>query len=305
MGLVGVIAPETIQDVPSGNIENAPGGSNQGGKLDFDSRIDGSVQGEDREKLLVLLRRYEHCFATSEFDLGKTDMIEHTIDTGDARPISQPPRRNAFKERTLIQAQVKDMLDKGVIEPAQGPWASPVVLVKKKYGSWRFCVDYRRLNAVTKKDVYPLPRIDDALSRLQGATIFSSLDLQSGYWQVPIRPEDREKTAFITPDGLYQFKVMGFGLSSAPNTFQRLMDMVLAGVKWSICMAYMDDMIPYANGHPQHLERLEKVLQRVEMSKMLINPEKCWFGFRKLKILGHEPRSSYVRPNGKFRNGKK
>ena len=249
MGLVGVIAPETIQDVPSGNIENAPGGSNQGGKLDFDSRIDESVQGEDREKLLALLRRYEHCFATSEFDLGKTDMIEHTIDTGNARPISQPPRRHAFKERTLIQAQVKDMLDKGVIEPAQGPWASPVVLVKKKNGSWRFCVDYRRLNAVTKKDVYPLPRIDDALSRLQG-TIFSSLDLQSGYWQVPIRPEDREKTAFITPDGLYQFKVMGFGLSSAPNTFQRLMDMVLAGVKWSFCMPYMDDMIPYANGHP-------------------------------------------------------
>ena len=125
-------------------------------------------------------------------------MIEHTIDTGDARPIRQPPRRNAFKKRTLIQAQVKDMLDKGVIEPAQGPWASPVVLVKKKNGSWRFCVDYGRLNAVTKKDVSPLPRIDDALSRLQGATIFSSLDLQFGYWQVPIRPEDREKTAFTS-----------------------------------------------------------------------------------------------------------
>ena len=264
---------------------------------DFDSRIDKSVQGTDRENLHALLRRYKHCFAGSEYDLGKTNLVEHVIDTGDALPISQPPRRSAFKERALIQEQVNDMLDKGVIEPAQGPWASPVVLVMKKNGKWRFCVDYRRLNAVTKKDVYPLPRIDDALSRLQGATIFSSLDLQAGYWQVPIRPEDREKTAFITPDGLYQFKVMGFGLASAPNTFQRLMDMVLAGVKWSVCMAYMDDMIPYANGHQQHLERLEIVLQRVEQSKMKLNLDKCWFGFRKLKILGHVVSAEGVGPD--------
>lgn len=123
------------------------------------------------------------------------------------------------------------MLQDDVIQPSKSPWASPVVLVEKKDKSLRFCVDYRKLNRVTKKDVYPLPRIDDALDRLRTAKYFSSLDLKSIYWQIEVDERDREKTAFVTPDGLYEFKVVPFGLCSAPATFQRMMDSVLAGLK--------------------------------------------------------------------------
>ena len=123
-----------------------------------------------------------------------------------------------------------DMLNKDIIQPSVSPWASPVVLVPKKDGTLRFCVDYRQLNSITTKDAYPLPCIDDTLA---GSLWFTTLDLISGYWQVEVKPEDREKTAFCTKDGLFEFKVMPFGLCNAPATFQRLMDLVLAGMQWS------------------------------------------------------------------------
>lgn len=161
------------------------------------------------------------------------------------------------KERCTIDEQVNDMLKRGVIRPSNSPWASPVVLVTKKDGSIRFCVDYRRLNSITRKDVYPLPRIDDALDSLQGAEFFSSLDLRSGYWQVPMAEADRAKTAFITPDGLYEFNVMPFGLCNAPATFERMMDSILRGLKWKTCLCYLDDIVVFSPDFDTHLRRLE------------------------------------------------
>ena len=132
-----------------------------------------------------------------------------------------------------------NMLDKDIIQPSVSPWASPVVLVPKKDGTLRFCVDYRQLNSITSKDAYPLPRIDETLDTLAGSVWFTTLDLISGYWQVEVKPEDCEKTAFCTKDGLFEFKVMPFGLCNAPATFQRLMDLVLAGSVWSIWFIWM------------------------------------------------------------------
>ena len=149
------------------------------------------------------------------------------------------------------------------------------------------CVDLRKVNSVIKHDVYPLPNINDALSALQGALFFCSLDMNSGYWQIPIKKEDREKTAFITQDGLYEFNYMPFGITTAPSFFQRTMDVVLAGLKWNSCMVYIDDIIVFAKNFNELLERLEKVLIRMREADLTLKPEKCSFGLRKIKFLGH------------------
>ena len=153
------------------------------------------------------------------------------------------------------------MLEKDIIQPLHSPWASPVVLVPKKDGSTRFCVDFRRVNVVTRKNAYPISRVDDSLDTLAGAKYFSTLDLISGYWQVEVSPEDLEKTAFCTHDGLFEFKIMLFGLCNIPATFQRLMDRVLAGVQWSSCLVYLDDVIIYSwEDIPEALEESEGCL---------------------------------------------
>ncbi|MBJ5579750.1 RNA-directed DNA polymerase [Salmonella enterica subsp. enterica serovar Derby] len=169
--------------------------------------------------------------------------MHHRIDTGDHSGIRQPARRHPLAKREEVNHLVNEMKKQDVIEPFSSPWASPVVLVRKKDGSTRFCVEYRRLNDITKKDSYPLPRIDDTLDRLSGAEWFSTLDLRSGYWQVNVNPDDKEKTAFTTGRGLWQFKIMPFGLCNAPATFERLMETILGGLAPEICMVYLDDII--------------------------------------------------------------
>ncbi|KAM7299364.1 retrovirus-related Pol polyprotein from transposon 17.6 [Ixodes scapularis] len=209
--------------------------------------IDPMLPGPKRGQRINLLAEYRDCFATSS-KVRQTAVAKHRIVTkDDARPVHRSPYRVSAKKREVIQEQVQEMLNDDIIQPSSSPWASPVVLVKKKDGTLRFCVDYRQLNAVTKKDVYPLPRIDDTLDRLRHSRYFSSMDLKSGYWQIEVDERDREKTAFVTPDGLYEFKLMPFGLCTAPATFQRVMDTVLAGLKWQSCLVYLDDVF-YVEG---------------------------------------------------------
>ena len=154
------------------------------------------------------------------------------------------------------------MLQHDIIQPSSSPWASPVALVQKQDGSQHFCVDYRKLNNVTKKDTYPIPCIDDTLDTLAGSCWFSTLDLISGYWQVELVEQDREKTAFCVPEGLFEFKVLPFGLNNAPATFQRLMDLLLSGLKCNTCLVYLDDVIIFGHTFEEHLFHLKEVFER-------------------------------------------
>ena len=168
-------------------------------------------------------------------------MVEHDIDTGDARPIKQSPRRPPLAARESEDKILEEMLATGVIEPSTSSWASPACLVKKD-GTFRFCINYRRVNAVSKKDAYPIPDIQDALDNLRGSQYFATIDLLSGYWQLGMTDRVKDRFAFCTRRGLFHFTRMPFGLSGAPGSFCRLMSIVLRDLLWVICLCYLDDI---------------------------------------------------------------
>lgn len=191
-----------------------------------------------------MLLEFKDCFSLSDDDVGQTNLIEHDIDTGDALPIRTRPRRLPLAKQAAADKALQEMQRAGLIKPSTSSWASAVVMVPKRViDDWRFCADFKPLNQVTKKDPYPLPRIDETLDTVSGSAWFSSLDLRSGYWQVPLTPEARPKTAFITSGGLWQFKVLPFGLCNAQATFKRLMDKVLANIPGQECVVYLDDIL--------------------------------------------------------------
>jgi predicted aspartyl protease len=238
-------------------------------------------------QLYKLLEEYADLFATNNKQPGIAKNISHSIQTDATKPINQAPYRVSPAERSIIYDNVQEMLKNNIIEQSRSPWASPVVLVNKKDGSIRFCVDYRKLNQSTKRDVYPLPRIDDALALMNGNCYFSSFDLSSGYWQIPMDPESKEKTAFITDFGLYQFNVMPFGLTNAPATFQRYMDIVLAGLKWNCLLVYIDDIIVFSATFNQHLVDLKQMFNRLREANLHLKASKCFILQREIKYLGH------------------
>lgn len=251
-----------------------------------ESNGDGLTAGE-KEQFLSLLLHFSDVFASSEGDLGRTSKLHHRIETTDAAPVRQAVRRLPPARREEVRGLLGEMLEKDVIQPSVSPWASPIVLVKKKDGSTRFCVDYRKLNELTRKDAYPLPRIDTTLDTLAGSRWFSTLDLLSGYWQVELAEEDRQKSAFCTTEGLYEFKVMPFGLCNAPATFQRLMDLVLAGLQWSHCLVYIDDVVVLGGSFSEHLQNLQAVFVRLRKAGLKLKPKKCAFFQTEVSYLGH------------------
>ena len=234
-----------------------------------------------------LLLEFADLFAKDMTQLGKTDLVTHRIFTDNVPPVSSRPYMVPLTEQTFINEEVQRMLDNKLIKESSSPWASPVVLVTKKNGKKRFCVDYRKLNAVTKKDQYPLPRIDEMLDSLAGATYFSTLDLMSGYWQVKVHPEDREKTAFITRYGTYEFNVMPFGLCNAPATFQRLMNKVYKGIAYKYVVVYLDDTNVFSRTFDDHIKHLREVFTRIREAGLKLNIEKCNFWMKRLPFLGH------------------
>ncbi|KAL4172067.1 hypothetical protein KRP22_007241 [Phytophthora ramorum] len=258
----------------------------------------GTEEPTARELVLKLLRAYRKV-TTSAGDCPPVTAldVEHHIDTGDVAPIMLKRRRHAQKEDGVIENNVATMLQAGVIEEGNGAWGFPVVLVRKKDGEVRFCVDYRALNKVTKKDVYPLPRIDETLEALGGARLFTTLDLRSGYWQISVAPGDRDKTAFTTKRGLYRFVRMPFGLMNAPSTFQRMMNGVLRGLTWTTCLVYLDDIVVYTRGGiERHIVELATVLERLSVAGLTLKLKKCMFATTSMEYLGHELSTQGVRP---------
>ena len=234
-----------------------------------------------------MLQEELETFADSKDDIGTTDVLSHGMRMVYSETSKLGPRRLPLSQYEVVKEELARMTRLGIIEPSSSSWASPIVLVKKKDGSTRFCVDYRRVNNLTIKDSYPLPRIEDTIEALRGSKWFSTLDLASGYWQVPMAPEDAEKTAFTTQFGLYQFKKMPFGLANAPATFERLMELVLSGLHWEICLIYLDDIIVFSETFEEHVTRLQLVLRRLKQAGLKVTPKKCHLFQFHVEFLGH------------------
>jgi hypothetical protein len=245
------------------------------------------LDDSQKNQLYSLLVEFEDVFSEGSGDMGRTSLTSHKIDTGDRKPIKQQPRRLPLAKVDIAQEAIKGMHEQGIIEPSSSPWTAPIVLVKKKDGTHRFCVDYRKFNDVTKEDSYPLPRFDTTLDALADSKWFSTLDMKSGYWQVDLEQCDIEETAFSTGYGLWQFTVMPFGLCNAPATFERLMELVLASLPWSVCLLFLDGILVHGKTFEEKILNLHEVFGRFRAANLKLNPKKCELFRQKVLYLGH------------------
>ena len=243
---------------------------------------------EQKQQIEQLLLKWKCIFALNDLDLGCTHTVTHHIKLTESTPFKERYRHippNMYEE---VRNHIQEMLDSDVIRLSNSPFASPVVLVRKKDGSLRFCIDFRKLNSRTIKDAHALPRIDEALDTLSGSSWFSALDLKAGYWQVEVAEADKEKTAFtVGPLGFYEYNRMPFGLVNAPATFQRLMTVCMGDLNLTECLLYLDDIIVFSKSFESHLQRLEHVFQRLKDHGLKLKPSKCTFFQSKVKYLGH------------------
>ena len=243
---------------------------------------------EQHSRVQTVIEKYSFLFAMNSLDLGRTDLVKHHIQLDNYTPIKDRYRRIPPHQYEEVRKHLKEMLDIRAIRCSNSPWASPVVLVCKKDGSLRFCIDLRKLNAWTVKDAYSLPHIEDTLDSLNGVCIFTSLDLKSGYWQVELDEESIPLTAFtVGPLGFYECVRMPFGLTNAPATFQRLMELCLGELHLDWCIIYLDDIIIFSKDPDDHITRLEGVFEKLAKAGLKLKPSKCEFFRSSLKYLGH------------------
>ena len=237
------------------------------------------------EKLLL---KWKDVFSLHDLDLGKTSLTKHHINLSDPTPFKERHRRIPPAMVQSVREHLKEMLDLGVIRPSNSPFASNVVLVKKKDGTLRFCIDLRRLNNNTVKDSYALPRTEETFDALHGSCIFSTLDLKSSYWQVEIEENDKHKTAFRVGNlGFFECNRMPFGLTNAPATFQRLIETCMGDLHLNSCLLYLDDIVVFSKSFEEHLTRLEAVFQRLHQAGLKLKTSKCHFFKQSIKYLGH------------------
>ena len=246
------------------------------------------VSVDEIAELRQILLRQRTAFSLGSLDLGCTSVVKHQINLSDNLPFKERARRIPPALFEEVREHLKEMLACGVIRESSSPWASNVVLVRKKDGSLRFCLDFRKLNSRTIKDAYALPRIEDTLDALNGACWFSTLDLKSGYWQVEVEERDKPKTAFtVGPLGFFECNRLPFGLTNSPATFQRLMQKIMGDLHLRSCLIYLDDIIIFSKTVQEHFSRLEEVLIRLKEAGLKLKPSKCLFLHKRLKYLGH------------------
>ena len=255
---------------------------------------DRNQQTDDRR---TLLREFRDMFAMN-CELGQTHLVQHEIDTGDTLPIKLAPHRLAPGKITVVKKEIDDMLARNIIRTSNSPYSEPSVLVTKNAGSNRMCTDFRRLIEVTKKDAFPLPRIDQIRDHLHGATIFSSLDLASGYWQVPLAESAIPKTAFVIPDGgHYEYLRLLFGLCNAPGTFQRLMTSIFNKYLFSFVLIFLDDVLVFSRNVQEHEKHMGLVFHALHQTHLKLKPMKCRLLQESVTYLGHKRSPELIAPD--------
>ena len=254
-------------------------------------QLDSDLEPCKQREVVQLINEYSDVFWQEGDQLPMANMpIQHEIHLKDnATPQWSRPRRLVPDTRVEVREEVQYLLRQGLIRESTSPWAAPIVAARRKNGKLRLAMDYRRLNALTHPQHHPLPLIDDLVDQLTDAKFFSSVDLKSGYHQMPLRKEDAAKSAFVTPDGQYEWTGRGtpFGLSGAPATFQRLMSAILGELNWSAALCYLDDVLVWGRTWREHSERLREVLNKLRNAGVLLSPTKCCFGVREVEFLGH------------------
>ena len=240
-----------------------------------------------KNETMHIIKKNIDIFSKYSLDVGLTNVIEHTIDTGEAKPIAFKPRRIPIGLEEVVNSKVKELEHAGIIRQSNSPWNFPLVIVKKKNEDIRLCVDYRGLNAKTDRPIYPIPASEEIFDAIGEAKYFSTLDLSSGYYQIPIKSDDMKKTAFTTKHGQFEFTRMPFGLCSAPATFQKMMNIILQRENWSKCLIYLDDVLIFGRTIKEHNERLSLVLQRIKEAGLKLSPEKCCILKTRVHYLGH------------------
>ena len=249
------------------------------------------LEPSQQEELKQLIHEYEHLFPDIP---TRTDKIYHDVIVEDSKPIKQHPyRMNPLKQKHL-QDEVKYLLENDFIEPSQSNYSSPCILVPKSNGTYRMCTDYRKVNSVTKTDSFPIPRIDDCIDKVGNSKYVTKFDLLKGFWQVPLTDRAKEVSAFATPNGLYQYKVMPFGMKNSPATFQRLVNNIICGLDG--CDAYIDDVIIYSDSWSNHLQRIRKFFDRLTKVKLTVNLAKTEFCHATVTFLGHLVGQGQVKP---------
>ena len=232
--------------------------------------------------------KHNRVFAVDDLELGKTDLVKHEIKLDNYVPFKERYRRIPPHQYEEVRKHLNEMLEIGAIWKSNSTWASAVVLVRKKDGSLRFCIDLRKLNVRMVKDAYSLPRIEDSLDSLNSSCIFTSIDLKAGYWQVEMDPQSIPLTAFtVGPLGFYECVKMPFGLTNAPATFQRLMETCLGDLHLNWCIIYLDDVVIFSKSPEEHIEWLDAVLTKIEDAGLKLKPSKCEFFKCRIAYLGH------------------